>query len=36
LLGRRQPIGAALSDAFADLRLDTGNADHEELVEVIG
>ena len=36
LLGRRQAVGAALGDALADLRLDAGDADHEELVEVIG
>jgi hypothetical protein len=36
LLGRRQPVGAALGDAFADLRPDTGDADHEELIKVIG
>ena len=35
LLGRRQAVGAALGDALADLRLDAGDADHEELVEVI-
>ena len=36
LLGRRQAVGAAFGDAFADLRLDTGDADHEELIKVIG
>ena len=36
LLGRRQAVGAALGDAFADLRLDAGDADHEELIKVIG
>ena len=36
LLGRGQAVGAALGDAFADLRLDTGDADHEELIKVIG
>ena len=36
LLGRRQPIRAAFGDAFADLRLDAGDADHEELIKVIG
>ena len=32
----RHSVRAALGNAFADLRLDTGDADHEELVEVIG
>ena len=36
LLGGRQAVGAAFGDAFADLRLDTGDADHEELIKVIG
>ena len=36
LLGRRQAVGAAFGDAFADLRLDAGDADHEELIKVIG
>ena len=36
LLGRGQPVRAALGDAFADLRLDAGDADHEELIKVIG
>jgi hypothetical protein len=36
LLGRRQAVGAAFADAFADLRPDSGDADHEELVKVIG
>ena len=35
LFGRGQAIGAALGDAFADLGLDTGHADHEELIKVI-
>ena len=35
LLGRRQAVGAALGDALADLRLDAGDADHEEFVKVI-
>ena len=29
-------VGAAFGDAFADLRLDAGDADHEELIKVIG
>ena len=36
LLGRRHAVGAAFGDAFTDLRLDTGDADHEELIKVIG
>ena len=36
LLGRRQPVGAAFGDAFLDLRPDAGDADHEELIKVIG
>ena len=36
LLGRRQPVRAALGDALADLRLDAGDADHEELIKVVG
>jgi hypothetical protein len=36
LLGRSQAVGAAFGDAFADLCLDTGDADHEELIKVIG
>ena len=36
LLRRRQAVRAALGNALADLRLDAGDADHEELVEVIG
>ena len=36
LLGGRQPVGAALGDAFAHLGLDAGDADHEELIKVIG
>ena len=36
LFGRRRAVGAAFGDAFADLRLDAGDADHEELVKVIG
>jgi len=36
LLGGCEPIGAALGNAFADLRLDAGDADHEELVEIVG
>jgi hypothetical protein len=36
LLRRRQPVWAALGNPFPDLRLDTGNANHEELVKVIG
>src|ERR1700730_7737406 len=35
LLRRRQPVGAAFGDAFAYLRLDAGDADHEELIKVI-
>ncbi|MGY4505629.1 hypothetical protein ACVWYH_009586 [Bradyrhizobium sp. GM24.11] len=35
LLGRRQAIGGTFSDALAHLCLDAGDADHEELVEVI-
>ncbi len=36
LFGRRHAVGAALGDAFTDLRLDAGDADHEELIKVIG
>ena len=36
LLGRGRAVGAAFGDAFADLRLDAGDADHEELIKVIG
>ena len=36
LLGRRHAVGAAFGDAFADLRLDAGDTDHEELIKVIG
>ena len=36
LLGRRHAVRATLGDAFADLCLDTGHADHEELIKVIG
>ena len=36
LLGRGQAVGAALGNAFADLGLDAGDADHEELIKVIG
>ena len=36
LLGGGQPVRAALGDALADLGLDAGDADHEELVKVIG
>ena len=36
LLGGRQAVGAALGDALAHLRLDAGDADHEELIKVIG
>ena len=36
LLGRRQAVGTALGDAFADLRLDAGDADHEEFIKVVG
>jgi len=35
LLGGRQPVRAALGDAFTHLRLETGDADHEELIKVI-
>ncbi|MGX1076834.1 hypothetical protein AB7M45_007444 [Bradyrhizobium elkanii] len=35
LLGRQQAVRAALGNALADLRLDAGDTDHEELVEVI-
>ena len=33
-LGRQQPVGAAGIDPGLDLVVDTGHADHEELVEV--
>ena len=36
LLGRRQAVGAALGDALAHLRLDAGDADHEEFIKVVG
>ena len=36
LLGRRQAVGAALGDALPHLGLDAGDADHEELIKVIG
>ena len=36
LLGRRQTVGAALGNTLPHLRLDAGDADHEELVKVIG
>ena len=36
LLGGRQPVGAALGDAFPHLGLDTGDAHHEEFIKVIG
>ena len=32
----RHAVGAAFGDAFTDLCLDTGDADHEELIKVIG
>ena len=32
----RQPVGAALGNALANLGLDAGDPDHEELVKVIG
>src|SRR5262249_7598763 len=35
LLGGAAPVGAALGNSFADLGLDTGHADHEELIKVI-
>ncbi|MGY4370128.1 hypothetical protein ACVW1A_006193 [Bradyrhizobium sp. LB1.3] len=35
LLGRRQAVGAAFGNALAHLGLDAGDADHEELVEII-
>ncbi len=35
LLGRQQAVRAALGDALADLRLDAGDTDHEEFVEVV-
>ncbi len=31
-----RPSGLLVADAFADLRAEAGDADHEELVEVIG
>ena len=36
LLGRGQAIGTALGDTFAHLRLDAGDADHEEFIKVVG
>ena len=36
LLERRAAVGAAFGDAFADLGLDAGDADHEEFIKVIG
>ena len=36
LLGRRQPFGALLGDAGADLGAKAGHAHHEEFVEVVG
>ena len=36
LLGRGQAVRTALGDALAHLRLDAGDADHEELIKVIG
>jgi hypothetical protein len=36
LLGRGQAIGAALGDPFTYLRLDAGDADHEEFIKVVG
>ena len=36
LLQGRAAVGAAFGDAFSDLRLDAGDADHEELIKVIG
>ena len=36
LFGRRQPVRTALRDPFPHLRLDAGDADHKELVKVIG
>ena len=36
LLQRGAAVGAAFGDAFADLRLDAGDADHEEFIKVIG
>ena len=36
LLGGGQAVGAALGDALAHLGLDAGDADHEELIKVIG
>jgi hypothetical protein len=35
LLERCAAVGAAFGDALADLRLDTGDADHEEFIKVI-
>src|ERR1700712_4141174 len=35
LFGGRQSIGTALGDAFTDLRLDAGDADHEKFIEVV-
>ena len=36
LLERGAAVGAAFGDAFADLRLDAGDPDHEEFIKVIG
>ena len=36
LFRRREAIGAALGDAFPDLRFQARDADHEELVQIIG
>ena len=36
LLGGRQSFRAAGGDAFAQLRAETGDAHHEELVEIVG
>jgi hypothetical protein len=36
LLLRRQPVRRAFGDAFAHLPGETGNAHHEELVEIVG
>ena len=36
LLRRRQPVGARRLDAHADLRLQPGDADHVELVQIAG
>ena len=36
MLGGGQPVRAALGDALPHLGLDAGDADHEELIKVIG